>query len=154
MRAFANDYLNTLEQKASMLSKTIQSYKVLTPDASKELTKQMFTETLEMSGISVYMLLSSRTDITATRRTDIPSTHIARKPAILSMRITVTPIIRTENSILRQRISAAGSLRAVRLDAHERRGDLADPISSPNSTAKANSSASQTATSKSTRSTA
>jgi methyl-accepting chemotaxis protein len=43
----AADYLNTLEQKASMLSKTVQSYKVLTPDISKILMKQMFTETLE-----------------------------------------------------------------------------------------------------------
>lgn len=43
----ANDYLNTLGQKASMLSTTIMSYSGLLENNAKNLTKDIFTDTLK-----------------------------------------------------------------------------------------------------------
>ena len=58
----ASDYLNTLEQKASMLSKTIMSYESLASESSKSLTKQIFTETLEDDRIfGIYVALEPNT---------------------------------------------------------------------------------------------
>ena len=58
----ASEYLNTLEQKANMLSKTVLSYKSLSSDMSKALTKEIFTETLDDERIfGIYVALEPDT---------------------------------------------------------------------------------------------